>query len=113
MGTRIYRFVGLFQVVQRLLLRPTPPHMRQPSVVCDPKSERSLRTLAAKVRQRFPDRERDLLPQFLPDTGYWLVAICQPRDRCAMLVQNPLESLFQLAPSSFHKSPANEQVCNL
>src|SRR5580700_3119574 len=103
MRTRINRLVGLFQVVQRLLLGATSSHMRQPSVVCDSKNERSLRTLTAKVRQCLPDRERDLLCQFFPDAGHSLVAIGQARDGRAMLAEDPLELLFQLASRFFHK----------
>jgi hypothetical protein len=95
MGTRINRLVGFFQIVERLLGGVTPPDMRQSSIVRDPVDERSLRTLAAKVGQCFPDREGNFLNQLLPDAGYCLVAIGQARDRRAMLVEDPLESLFQ------------------
>src|ERR1035437_3506087 len=59
-GPRILRLFGLFDLLQRLMRRPSPQHMAKPAIVGNAVDECSLRALASKMSQRLPDRQCDL-----------------------------------------------------
>src|SRR5579864_8591778 len=82
--------------------------MRQSPVMRNPEDKGSLQALAAEVSQRLPDRQRDLLHQFLANAGDRLVSVGQPRDSAAMLGQNAVELLLQsMAPVAHVSGLAN------
>src|SRR5260370_30221840 len=71
-------------------------------VVRDPKNECALGALATKVRQGLPDRERNVLHQFLPPTRNRFIAAGQTRDGRTVLGSNPIKSLLQRVTTLVH-----------
>src|SRR5271167_4891708 len=113
MRPRINRLVGLFDLLERLMRRPSLPYMAKPAIVSNAVHECPLRALASKMSQRLPDRQRDLLYQFFPDAGHSLITERQPRDGRPILTENAIELFFQSVAVFAHGCDlASESICD-
>src|ERR1700733_9209561 len=102
MRPRINRLVGLFNLLQRLMRRPSLPYMAKAAIVSNAIHESSLRALTAKMSQRLPDGQRNVLHQLFSHARHRLIAERQPRDGRTVLTENAIELRFQIVAAFAH-----------
>ena len=113
MRTRIKRMMVLRKVVERLATWLAFPHMAETTIVRNAEDERALGTLPTEVRQRLPDRQRDIPGEVFPATRYEFVPGGESRDGRTMLAHNAVELLLQIAAPCVHEdgsAPFGKQV---
>src|ERR1700722_1228476 len=103
MRPRINRLVGLFNLLQRLMRRPTLPDVAEPAIVSNAIHKSSLRALASKMRQPLPDSQGDVLDQFFSHARHRLIAERQPRDGRTVLTENTIKLCFQIVAALAHE----------
>jgi len=92
-GARIDWLLRFNEFVKRLRQRMTPPYMAQSLIVRNPVDECALRTLAAKTRQRPPDRQCNLLKEIVSLGRIRFITGGETRQRRAKFAQNAVEVL--------------------
>src|SRR5580658_739094 len=110
---RIYRLVGLFDLLQRLMRRPSPPYVAKAAIVSNAVDEGPLRAVASEMSQGLPDCQSDLLYQFFPDAGHRLITERQPCYGRPILTENVSELCFQnLAVFAHDCDLASASICD-
>src|ERR1700684_553675 len=102
MRPRINRLVGLFDLFQRLMLRPSLPYLAKPAIMSNAIHESSFRAIAAKMSQGLPDRQRDVLHELFSYARHRLVTERQSRDGRTVLTENAIELRFQIVAAFTH-----------
>src|SRR5712692_7329377 len=98
MRPRINRLMRLRQLIQGFVNRLALPRMADATVVGDSVNKSPLRALAAKMGERLPDGQRDLLEQLFPPAGHGLIAGGKARQSRSVLTHDIVEMLFQGIP---------------
>jgi hypothetical protein len=88
--------------------------MRHRAIVCDAEHEGPLRAVAAKSRQRLPDRERDVLKEIVAVADAVRIARREPEQRRSVRGKQSMEPFVHayvvpLAKESLRAGPGGER----